>query len=76
MGRMATKKKFKKTSRAGAAAFAIGLYLAGPQAAIAAAEGSEGAAPDSASAAESAGCVQHSGVRVGADLSPRRVVAE
>lgn len=23
-----------------------------------------------------AGCVQHSGVRVGADLSPRRVVAE
>ena len=54
MGRMATKKKFKKTSRAGAAAFAIGLYLAGPQAAIAAAEGSEGAAPDSASAAESA----------------------
>ena len=36
-----TKKRAKKTTRVGAAAFAIGLYLAGPQVGVAAADSTD-----------------------------------
>ena len=47
-----TKKRAKKTTRVGAAAFAIGLYLAGPQVGVAAADSTDDPTTGSASAAD------------------------
>ncbi|MFN8087904.1 MAG: hypothetical protein U0R81_02820 [Mycobacterium sp.] len=52
---MAVKRKFKKASRAGAAAFAVGLYLAGPQVGVAVADGSGEVSSGSAVGAGGAG---------------------
>lgn len=52
------KKKLRKTTRFGGAAFAIGLYLAGPQVALAAADTPDDTTSGSAKAAEASGPVR------------------
>lgn len=69
-----SKRKFKKTSRTGAAAFAIGLYLAGPQVGVAVADGADEASSGSAVGADAAGSASGK-AKAGASAGPRAGVS-